>query len=657
MKIKLSIKTKLIPVIILLVLVPAALTSFISIVQNKKLVMEKVNELTFQVAKEKSEYIDSFITRMINETSIIANSDQVKNKDILNLSAILKSVKETDKNVLTAYVGTQDTEMFLYPYTELPKGFDPSQRDWYKEAVAAGGSAIITKPYQDAGTGKQVITVAIAFKTANGRDAVAGVDIDITNLTEEVSKTKVGKSGYACLVISDGTIIAHPNQELILTNITEKYKWGKDIVSKKSGNENYNFNKVNLISGFNEVKQAGWIVIVNMPESDFSAALTKSILTILIILGIFVGVSIFASIITISNITKPISRLCEIMKKVEDGDLSVEIKSNRNDEIGMIERGFGNMIQSQREVISSIINSSRDLLESSKEMMRFSKSSVHAIENIDNSTEQISSATETNAASLEEANAGVEEMASSAQTVTIAMQTVKEKGDFSLQVADEGHKSVGMAASSMEEIKVSVNNVVTVVEELNEASKEIDIIINTITSIAQQTNLLALNAAIEAARAGEAGKGFSVVAEEVRKLAEESSSAASNIGKLIQDIQNKVNGAVETTKEEIQLVDKGMENANGARDALNEIVESIKSLDKYINDASQAAEQQSAASEEMMAVINNISISLEESVKNVSEMAASTKEQKNTIGLLEEAAVSAENIAKKLSAQIQRFKV
>ncbi|RQD77317.1 MAG: methyl-accepting chemotaxis protein [Candidatus Syntrophonatronum acetioxidans] len=319
------------------------------------------------------------------------------------------------------------------------------------------------------------------------------------------------------------------------------------------------------------------------------AAVRWRVITSMLLVMVVIALAIY----TLSGfIAKPLVQLSSTVGRLAEGDFTVQVKSYGRDEVGKIADSLENMINNQRKSLQEVRDTS---------------------DGIASSSQQLSAAIEESNASMQEISRTVEEhVAKMAQNIALSSQEAAEKSIKTENVATEGGEAVKQAVDSMEEIKKNSDEVSNMVDELTEASKQISVIAKTITGIADQTNLLALNAAIEAARAGEHGKGFAVVAEEVRKLAEESSKAAGEIGELIDNIQRKTVNVASSTREAVKAVDDGTERAEVARDYLSKIIESINGLKNFVQEVSESAETQSASVEEIVASINEQKTVLDE---------------------------------------------
>jgi methyl-accepting chemotaxis protein len=228
---------------------------------------------------------------------------------------------------------------------------------------------------------------------------------------------------------------------------------------------------------------------------------------------------------------------------------------------------------------------------------------------------------------LESTTSHIQEVSASAQTIADRSQEAATDASEAAAIAAEGKNAVSETIDTMESIKDEVLGLEDVIENLNSAGKQIGEIVNTITNIAYQTNLLALNAAIEAARAGEHGQGFTVVAGQVRKLAEESGEAAEDIGKKIKEMLLKTGKAVETINRGASKVIDGVNIANVAGNNLDKIVASVTNVNKMIQDISEASTEQSQNIDSVRGNIESITGATKITSEGTRRVAAAVKEQ------------------------------
>ena len=228
---------------------------------------------------------------------------------------------------------------------------------------------------------------------------------------------------------------------------------------------------------------------------------------------------------------------------------------------------------------------------------------------------------------LDSTTAHIQEVSASAQTIADRSHEAATDSAETAAIAGEGKNAVSETIDTMESIKDEVLGLEDVIENLNSASKQIGEIVNTITNIAYQTNLLALNAAIEAARAGEHGQGFTVVANEVKKLAEESGEAAEDISKKIKEMLKKTGKAVETINRGATKVIEGVNIANLAGNNLDKIVSSVSNVNKMIQDISNASTEQSQNIDSLRGSIESITGATKITSEGTKRVASAVNEQ------------------------------
>jgi methyl-accepting chemotaxis protein len=356
-------------------------------------------------------------------------------------------------------------------------------------------------------------------------------------------------------------------------------------------------------------------------------------------------------------IVKPIKKLQVLMKEAGDGDLTVQGDYRSKDEVGQLNVSFNEMTSTIRTILQQVTNTSELVAASSEELTANSEETTKATEMIastmeemaNGSTQQIQSVEET-VSIVKEVSTGVTQIASNAKQVEITALEASEK-------AEHGNEAIGQAISQMKSINQTVNGLSGVVRGLGEKSDEIGLIIESITNIASQTNLLALNAAIEAARAGEQGRGFAVVADEVRKLAEESAKSAQQIASLISSIQGQTHEAVQSMEQATEEVDTGITVVNKAGESFQQIQHAVAQVASEIQEVSVAIEQISKSTDQIVSnvdVISEVSETVSAGTQNVS---AASEEQLASMEEIASSSSALSHMAEDLQVMINKFKV
>lgn len=369
------------------------------------------------------------------------------------------------------------------------------------------------------------------------------------------------------------------------------------------------------------------------------------------VLGMFIGFFVARSI------SRPINELAVMAKKVANGDLTEQVKVDRQDEIGQLAAAFNTMVLELKNLIKQVTVNAEQLSASSEELTANSEQSAQAANQVASSimdvaagaAAQMEAATETSAV-VEQMSAGIEQIAANANQV--ADQSVQAAAK-----AQNGDKEVGKAVKQMQQIKDTVNTSAQVVTKLGERSEEIGQIVDTISGIAGQTNLLALNAAVEAARAGEQGRGFAVVAEEVRKLAEQSQEAAQKITELIGEIQGDTNKAVVAMNEGTQEVQRGTEVVNAVGIAFKEINAVVDQVSDQAKGISAAIQQMATGSQQIVGSVKKIDDLSKKTVDETQDASAATEEQLASMEEIATASRALAQLAQNLQTAVTRFRV
>ncbi|ABO89228.1 chemotaxis protein [Aeromonas salmonicida subsp. salmonicida] len=619
----LSIKNKLVLAIGVIILVITGLQVWYNTSQlrseTQRLVWNIIDESSVANVKGISRWLDARINMVTSTKEAFAKEDEP-------ISHLAQSMNAGGFDLV--YAGTTDGRMIQSKPTDLPAGYDPRQRPWYKDAMAAGKLAI-TSPYADVTTGQLIVTIAEPFQRGNTQGVIAG-DLSISSLVSDILAVTT-EGTYAILVDSNGTIIAHPDASLSLKPATSlapelTAAYINQVAHDGMINELVISGKKEVFD-FNAIPNTNWYYGMMVDEAVayqsvsrmVTSALLQGLLTILIVAGF--------SYVAINGSLAPLKTLGEAIADLSrgNGDLTRRIKIEREDEVGAVAKHVNTFIERIHVMVQDISNSSGQLNHQAKSSHNMAEKANQGLARQQNEISQIATA--------------VHEMSATAVEVANNAEQTADAARSSSSSCEHGKQVIARNQRSITDLATQVKQASGIIQELEKNAQEINTILSTIQGIAEQTNLLALNAAIEAARAGEQGR----VADEVRVLSQRTHSSTVEIRSMIETLQRNTQGAVSTMHEGQLLAQNSVEDANDATQALEQITTSINQISDMATQISSAAEEQRAVTDE---VSRNI-----QAVKDVSdELAVDADSSRNLSEQLK-------NISGELSNQVGMFRI
>ncbi|MDT8719392.1 methyl-accepting chemotaxis protein [Clostridium sp. 19966] len=393
--------------------------------------------------------------------------------------------------------------------------------------------------------------------------------------------------------------------------------------------------------------------------NDSKSIFRYAIFETFLIIGIAAGVALVLSFIIIRSIVVPVKKVTSKLKEISEsnGDLTQRIGYVSKDEIGTLSDSFDSFIAKLQSIISDVAESTNTISSSTIKLNDAAAASSEALENISNTVVEMSAGTADEAAVSEEITASLAEASKFSEATLVASRNTSNNSKKAKETAELGEVKISEVVASITDIEKSTNEIYSIINDLDDSSKRIGEIIDIITSISEQTNLLALNAAIEAARAGEAGKGFNVVAEEIRKLADESNKAAKEISDLVRENQLKSSSAVNSANEVGNKVAIGVSKASEVGESMKQIIENIQNIVNEIEYIDTANEQQAESTKEMEKAISNVAATSNEIAAGTENISTSLHSQVETMNDIKETAENLANMSQKLNQITSGFVV
>lgn len=408
-----------------------------------------------------------------------------------------------------------------------------------------------------------------------------------------------------------------------------------------------------LLSKLVDFEQEDAIELGDMAQEQ--AATARNLILIVTILGFLLSIALALFITRL--ITKPIAVLVKAAEAAAQGDLTAEIKVDSTDEIGHLSQAFADMSNNLRLLIKKTVIAAEQVAASAQQMNASAEQTAQASNQVAASVTDVAKGTEKQTQAVTEISAIVEELSASSEEIAATTNTVSDMTKEAYQTTLHGKDAMQETIEQMGKIGESTSKVYSALEKLTVSSNQIGNIVNVISDIASQTNLLALNAAIEAARAGEHGRGFAVVADEVRKLAEQSQEAAKKITDLIGENHKDIieaNKFMETGNNDVK---QGIQIVNSAGKSLEEIADVVKNVSSQVCDISVTIEEMAKGTQTIVSSIENISTITTATSTQMENVSAATQEQAATTEEIASSSHHVANVSRELEEAARKFKV
>ncbi|MEN6316506.1 MAG: methyl-accepting chemotaxis protein [Clostridiaceae bacterium] len=664
-----SIQTKLVMMILLLVILSTTAIKLYDYNVRVSEIENTVRQKKLDIAILTASRLETEIAKALSALETAANNAAFASDDQDVLVKTLLSIKQQNKIFSTVFL----CDASLNRLNEKGEMTSLANREYMQDVKKNKQNVISREILISKSTQKPSIMIATPVKVAGAPERYLGMSINIDKLQYIINETKQSESNYSFAFDGkDGLVFAHPRQDYVgsfkIINpdngqgqdgvAPELQQMAKEAISGNSGTQIYSFNGEKTIAAYANIPGTSFGVATRMSYAEAMEPITKERSSALMIALIASMISGIIAVAFARWFIKPLINISQQANTIAAGDFTAsnDIVVKSDDELGKLQTAFKDMAVMLKSTMEQIGQAATQIASSSQVLEESADQSAQGAAQVAGTVAKVAlgAANQVNAVDLT-VNM-VKEMGNEISLIADNAAEVVSLSKESTAAATDGGKALNHAIDSITNINSIVQETAGVIRNLDTSSDRISQIVDTISKLASQTNLLALNAAIEAARAGEQGRGFSVVAEEVKKLAEQSKESADDITQIIKEVQLQI-------KNGIQKMDKSADEVSVGQGVVAAAGESFKVIQSQIDNVSRAIQQITTIVHQLAISSGKVICSVEK-IRDVSQataansqtISATTEEQSAGMQEIASAAESLAQLAHQLEVILKQYK-
>ncbi|MFD0674152.1 methyl-accepting chemotaxis protein [Cohnella sp. GCM10027633] len=544
--------------------------------------------------------------------------------------------KEADGQFMTTGSSLVKEEVLKSPYL--------------KQIDEGGGKAVWIPTLVGGLDGKRTApTFSIGRKLSQGEDYYLILEIKAKALTEQMASVDLGEGSSTYIVSTDGTTVFGPSEE----QLGQKYPY--EVPGDHS--KTINFSGTSTLSAAGVIELNDWKVLGNIPVS-LMVKDAKAISNLTWLISLFAAlIAGGIGLIVMLTVGRPLAQLRTLMNEGEKGNLTVRSTIRKKDEIGQLSDSFNRMMEEITSLVRQTTQSAQEVLETALSLTDSSRKTAGAAKEIAVATEEIANGATNLAVESEKGTDLTIQIGSQVQSVITSNVQMGQSANEVEEASRKGSEYMGTLIKKTGQTEDMTRSMVEKVDKLKDSTRSIRKILDVLGNMTKQTNILSLNATIEAARAGNAGKGFMVVADEIRKLADQSRQSIGVVGEIVEKIQREIDETVSVLSEAYPIFQEQIESVREANQIFYVVQDNMTGFVHRLESATDSVRDLENAQNTLSLAMSNVSAVAQEASATSEQVASLSNEQLNISDGLVQLSNRLEAVSVKLRESLSRFTV
>ncbi|WZL73767.1 methyl-accepting chemotaxis protein [Clostridiaceae bacterium 35-E11] len=654
-----KMKVQLTMVIVLMMGLTVIAIGTINYYNDIQKMVESKKEANLIMAKTVASEVDMYVTDAIRGMKTVIATVDFEHMDAYEKNTTLAKIASNNEQFKAIYMTDLEGNIVATTNAKRDSGQNYQKEAWFQQAMKE--NIYMSQTFIDQDANIPIIVIALPIENiVSGKTGMMAVDLRLDRLYYLIRNMKIGETGFSYIVDQQGNIIAHPQfKEKVLT----KYNAAKNgvlgvqnVIEGKEGVDIYHDTENRKVIGaYFPTTSTNWGILVEQPYHEVIKQGKEALRRTFIISNFFILVSLFVGVIFARIFTRPILDMVKVANQIKDGDLTERIQVRTTNEVGVLQQAFNEMANALANIIKDVHRAAEKVRHCITDLENNAELTAGAVTEITAVMDEVAAGTEKQIVSIKNTTDMVDQMSYSVKRVSENTLKFQKASNQAVNVAQKGAEDIEKMNATIQSIDETVGESAKQIEQLIHHTHQIEDIVQLIKGISDQTNLLALNAAIEAARAGEHGRGFAVVADEIRKLAEQSAKASSNIVSLTETMQNETDHAIKAMEDSLQKVQNGTQIIGSTSQSFYKIIEETQMMAKEVEEFTGAVQQLNVGIDTVDNAIKEVSQISETTASGTQTVLASTEEQDISIRQITHEMKGLSSMIYELEKMVERF--